>query len=318
MNVETPTIKPESLAFYPNAILRRFACDVPLLAAGAITSLLPSVSVPQAAEHPTLKRLREIISPKAEVRNGIAIVPIEGVLAYRPDPFEMVFYGIEDSAALLDSFEQAAANPEVEGILLNINSPGGFMTGGPEIADAVKRVDKSKPVVARIGGIGASLAYWIASQAETIVASRSAVVGSIGAFTTFVDYSQMLAAAGIKVEVIRNQEGKFKAVGVSGTSLNDEQRSHLQDRVQASFAEFLRAVKSARPQIQPDKMQGQTFTGTEAKVAGLVDKIGDLNFAMSVVRAASCARRHSWTVRLKCCAIGLPANSSHQLRINRF
>jgi hypothetical protein len=44
------------------------------------------------------------------------------------------------------------------------------------------------------------------------------MVGRIGAFKTFVDYSQMLAAAGIKVEVIRNQEGKFKAVGITGTS----------------------------------------------------------------------------------------------------
>lgn len=272
--------------FYPNAMLRRFACDVPLLAPGAITSLLQSVSVPQAAEHPMLKRLRESVAPKAEIKNGVAIIPIEGPLAYRPDPFEMLFYGVEDSAAVLESFEAAAANSEVEGILLNINSPGGFMTGGPEIADAVRRVNKTKPVVARIGGIGASLAYWIASQAETIVASRSAIVGSIGAFTTFVDYSQMLAAAGIKIEVIRNQEGRFKAVGVSGTSLNEEQRSHLQDRVQASFDEFRRAVESARPQIQPDKMQGQTFTGTEAKAAGLVDKVGDLTFALAVVRAA--------------------------------
>jgi ClpP class serine protease len=96
----------------------------------------------------------------------------------------------------------------------------------------------------------------------------------------------MLAAAGIKVEVIRNQEGKFKAVGVSGTSLSDEQRSHLQDRVQASFDEFRRAVESARPNIQPERMQGQTFTGTEAKAAGLVDKVGDLNFALALTRAA--------------------------------
>lgn len=286
MNPEIATFKPDNLNFYPNAMLRRFACDVPLLAPGAITALLQSVSVPQAAEHPALKRLRETVAPKAEIKNGIAIIPIEGVLAYRPDPFEMLFYGVEDSASVLDTFEQVAANSEVEGILLNINSPGGFMTGGPEIADAVKRVNKSKPVIARIGGIGASLAYWIASQAEAIVSSRSAIVGSIGAFTTFVDYSQMLTAAGIKVEVIRNQEGKFKAVGVSGTSLNDEQRHHLQDRVQASFDEFRRAVESSRPQIQPERMQGQTLTGTEAKTAGLVDKVGDLNFALALVRAS--------------------------------
>lgn len=296
MNLETQNFRPQladsASSFYPNAMLRRFACDVPLLAPGAITSLLQSISSPQAAEHPMLKKLRDSVAPKVEIKNGIAIVPIEGVLAYRPDPFEMLFYGIEDSASVLDTFEQAAANPEVEGILLNINSPGGFMTGGPEIADAVRRVNKSKPVVARIGGIGASLAYWIASQAETIVASRSAIVGSIGAFTTFVDYSQMLAAAGIKVEVIRNQEGKFKAVGVSGTSLSDEQRSHLQDRVQASFDEFRRAVESARPHIQPERMQGQTFTGIEAKAAGLVDKVGDLNFALAVVRAAIRGRNH--------------------------
>lgn len=56
-------------------------------------------------------------------------------------------------------------------------------------------------------------------------------------------------------------------------------QSPARPRVRARFEEFRRAVETARPRIQSDKMQGQTFTGTEAKAAGLVDKVGNLNFA---------------------------------------
>ncbi len=130
----------------------------------------------------------------------------------------------------------------------------------------------------------ASLAYWIGSQARAIVASRSAIVGSIGVFTTVTDYTQYLAAAGIKVEVIKNKEADYKAAGVPGTSLTDAQRSYLQDSVQASFQEFQAAVTLKR-RIEAAAMRGQTFNGLKSKSAGLVDAIGDRSYALSILRS---------------------------------
>jgi ClpP class serine protease len=71
-----------------------------------------------------------------------------------------------------------------------------------------------------------------------------------------------------------------------GTALSDEQRAHIQERIQASFKDFKRAVKAARPRIEDTSMRGQVFSGIEAKAAGLVDRVGDLSFALSVLRSA--------------------------------
>jgi signal peptide peptidase SppA len=244
------------------------------------------LSDPKAAEHPVYKRIREGLKPQMTVNaSGVATLPIEGVLAQKPDVWEMLFSGVEDSNHVLEMVNEASNNPDVKAVVLAIDSPGGFMTGGPEIADAVAAMNKRKPVVAHTSGTMASLAYFIGSQAGTVVASRSAQVGSIGVYTTNVDYSRMLENAGVKVEVIKNKEADYKAAGVMGTPLTEAQRGYIQDRIQASFGEFKDAVKGARPQVTDDAMRGQVFYGKEAKSKGLIDAVGDLAYAQSIARS---------------------------------
>lgn len=131
----------------------------------------------------------------------------------------------------------------------------------------------------------ASPAYWIGSQATEVIALRSAVVGSIGVFAGMYDYSKLFEEAGIKVEVFKNREATFKASGFPGTSLSEEQRGQIQSSIQATFAEFRDAVVSARPGIREDSMQGQTFIGREGVSRGLVDRVGEREFAIRVLRA---------------------------------
>jgi ClpP class serine protease len=123
------------------------------------------------------------------------------------------------------------------------------------------------------------------SQATEVIASRSAVVGSIGVCAGMYDYSKLFEEAGIKVEPFKNLEATFKAAGFPGTSLSEEQRGQIQSSIQATFAEFRDAVVSARPGIRDESMKGQTFTGREGVARGLVDRVGDREFAIGVLRA---------------------------------
>lgn len=279
-------------------LTHRLLTDAPLIEAGAFSALLhnfeSAFAFPeqQLAEPPIFKAVREKLRPQMAVRqDGIAIIPVEGVLARKPDVFEL-FYGVEDSSNILEMVETAHRDPNVKGVLLNVDSPGGFLTGGPEIADAVRATNKIKPVVSWVGGTMASLAYYIGSQASQVIASRSAQVGSIGVFTTHVDYTKHLETAGVKVEVIKNKEADFKAAGIMGTALTDEQRSYIQQRIQSSFWDFKNAVKRSRPQLDNDNsMRGQVLSGAEAKSAGLVDRLGDINFAVSVLHAEIRSRK---------------------------
>lgn len=261
--------------------------DVPFVHAQSFNSLLVRSTNrldPQAAEHPYFKRLREGLRPQMEKMGDVAVVPVMGALVRRPELIDLAYGDAEDTDQVRAMVAQAAADPEIKGILLNIDSPGGFYTGGPELADAVRAADQAKPVVAHTSGMMASLAYWVGSQASAIVASRSAAVGSIGVYITVYDFSAYLERLGVKVEVFKNTEGSLKALGVMGTSLSDEQRDYLRGRAQAGFNEFRKTVRATRPDVKDEAMQGQTFNGSEAKSMGLIDRVGDLNFALSVLR----------------------------------
>ena len=274
------------------ATLRRLCTDTPFLLEGALAAMLrqstllgPPYGGPQAAEHPLLKAMRERLRPQIERAGDLAIVPVAGALARRPDPVEMAFGDFEDTDSIRSLVEQAAADSDVSGILLDVDSPGGFYTGGPELADAVRSAGKRKPVVAWTGGMMASLAYWVGSQATQVVASRSATVGSIGVFIALYDVTKLFDAFGVRVELFKNKEGSLKAAGLPGTSLSDAQREHFQERAQAAFEEFRKTVQSARAGVPAEAMRGQTFSGVEAKGVGLVDRIGDRAFALSALRA---------------------------------
>ncbi|MCZ7637600.1 MAG: S49 family peptidase [Verrucomicrobia bacterium] len=216
------------------------------------------------------------------VENGVGTLEISGILAYQPDLGDLIFDGFEDSAEVLAAFRRLESDPAVSAIVLNVNSPGGFSVGGAEIADAVFK--SAKPTVAWVGGMMCSLAYWIGSQASAVVSTRSAMVGSIGAYVSVVDYHRMLANAGIEVKVFTNKEGTFKAAGMPGTAVTQDHATEFSRQAQRSFDVFRADVLRAREGIADEAMQGQVFDGHQAKRAGLVDALGDLAYAKAVAR----------------------------------
>jgi len=237
---------------------------------------------PMAAEPDSWRKARQNFAPKMSVDGGIGLLEISGIMAYRPDLGDMIFDGFEDSAEVLTAFRRLEADSETNAIVLNINSPGGFSVGGAEIADAVH--NSAKPTVAWVGGMMCSLAYWIGSQANAVIATRSAMVGSIGAYVSVVDYHRMLANAGIEVKLFRNKEGTFKAAGMPGAPITDEHAAEFTRQAQRSFDVFRADVLRARNGVPEDAMQGQVFDGQQAKRQGIVNALGDLDNARSVAR----------------------------------
>ncbi len=224
------------------------AAQVPMLEARAGQALLGRILGPAAAEPETWRKTRAHFAPRTFVDGGVGVLEINGVLAYRPDLGELIFDGFEDSSEVLAAFERLEVDPEAKAIVLNVNSPGGFAVGGAEIADAVR--GSSKPTVTWIGAMMCSLAYWLGSQSKAVISARSAMVGSIGAYVSVVDYHRMLANAGIEVRVFRNKEGTFKAAGMPGSEITGDHAAEFTRQAQRSFdvfrAEVLRACKSAR------------------------------------------------------------------------
>lgn len=208
-------------------------------------------------------------APKSilSVENGVATIDIKGPLLPSVDEFDRVILGATGLDEIESAVREAAADPGVESIALNIDSPGGTIRGTPEAADAIYEASKVKTVTAHTAGTMASAAYWLGSQAQSVTMTRSASVGSIGVMVPHIDQSKRAEMLGVKVELFTT--GKFKAAGFPGTSLTEAQRELIQERIDQVFGDFKAAVTRQGRAIPAEAMQGQTFYGPQAETLGL-------------------------------------------------
>ncbi len=148
-----------------------------------------------------------------KVENGIGIVAIDGPIVKDPNLFDRLFFGASDMDAISAALEEAGERPDVKGVLLDINSPGGTVIGTPELANAVRQLARDKYVYAFTDGMMASAAYWIGSQADAIYATPSSRVGSVGVLQTVTNRTDQLKMRGVTVETF--SAGKYKSAGVA-------------------------------------------------------------------------------------------------------
>lgn len=200
--------------------------------------------------------------------DGIATVPIRGTIQTGLPSIAAAF-GFVDTAKIRADIETALADTNVKAILLDFDSPGGFVSGTPELGAFIAEAAKSKPVYSFTSGLCCSAAYWLAAPSRAIFATPSAEVGSIGVYVAHQDMSGLAKAMGIVVSVFRS--GKYKGAGVPGTSLSDDQAASIQQRVDSLAAMFKGHVLEHRPGVNEESMQGQTFMGYEAGKAKLAD-----------------------------------------------
>ena len=211
------------------------------------------------------------VAPKPYVTaDGIGVIPVVGVIGKGLTPIEKMMGAsdVDELSAALDAF---AMNPDVTHIALQVSSPGGTVTGIEELANKVRNLEK--PTMAYTDTEMASSAYWISSAADRVVASPSSTVGSIGVYMAIPDYSKAADMAGMKMVVVKS--GKFKGVGIEGTSLTDEQITNLQESVDLMAAEFKASVLMKRKMVKAESMEGQAFSGKQAAAQGLVTGLAD-------------------------------------------
>ena len=220
---------------------------------------------------------REVLS----FYKDVAIVDVQGVVGRKVGQIEKSS-GVTDVNDIADALQYAAEDSGSAGIIMRIDSPGGTVTGVPELAMLVREVVSEKPVVTYVDGMMASAAYWIGSQANAIVTTPSASVGSVGVYMALLDTSRNLEMQGAKMEVIK--AGKYKGIGIQGTSLTPEQRDLLQGEVNQIHEMFKGAVQIGRGNLNDGLMQGQDFMGEESVKLGLADTLGNMDEAVSLVR----------------------------------
>lgn len=200
---------------------------------------------------------------------GIMIVPIEGTIMRGVSSF-----GGTSSVQTRRIIRNAVRDPEVKGILLRIDSPGGTVAGTDELASEIKSASQIKPIRSHVEGLMASAAFWIGSQVSSITASRTSQTGSLGTVAVVADQSKQFEDAGVKIHVIST--GPFKGAFSPGSEVTEEQLADLQSIVDELNEFFMEAVQDSRGMSAKEVKKlfdGRVHLSETALKLGLIDGI---------------------------------------------
>lgn len=211
-------------------------------------------------------------------RGGIAMIELSGSLQKHASSFS----GGSSTVAARRQIRAAMNDEAVAGILLHIDSPGGTVAGTDDLGRDVAEAAKQKPVYAYIEDLGASAAYWIASQASKVFANSAGLVGSIGVFTVVHDLSQLAEKEGVQVHVVKF--GGFKGSGVPGTKVSEEQLAEMQKLVNGYGEDFVAAVAAGRnlPRVTAEQLaDGRVHKAADALSLKLIDGVQSIDATLS-------------------------------------
>jgi len=217
--------------------------------------------------------------PAKKPRAGVvALVPLHGVMVKRGN-FITEASGLMTTEDVGRAVDAAAADPNVEAIVLDVDSPGGSVAGTPELADRVHAAAKAKKVIAVANSAAASAAYWVAAQAGELVVTPSGQVGSLGVFVMHFDRSEEMRQRGVAVTLVK--AGERKAAGHPYGPLEGEARAEVEEVVAGYYDQFVRAVARGRKATLTAVREGFGKGGmvlAEAAVReGMADRVATLD-----------------------------------------
>ena len=218
------------------------------------------------------------------VSDGIAVIDVKGPLInYDIPEFFASMFGITTYPSLQRRFASAAADKEVNRVVLDVNSGGGSVSGLQDTVLALKALRAVKPVDTYASDSMCSAAYWLCSCSDSITMSEGGTTGSIGVIMVHTSERGAMEGAGYKPTVFR--AGAKKALGHPAEDLTDEAAAEIQKGLDFHHMRFKSAVAENRRMTLEGITavgDGQVFRGNEAVHAGLVDRLGTFD---SVVKS---------------------------------
>ena len=200
----------------------------------------------------------------------IAVLPIEGIIG--------------DDREVLEQIRRFREDRSIKGYVVAINSPGGSVGPSQSIYSELRRLreEDDRPVIASIGGVGASGGYYIALGADSIFALPGSLTGSIGVIMELPEIRELMDKVGVDMRVIKSAE--HKDVGSMFREMSPGDSAVLNSLVQDVYDQFVDAVvaerKLARARLLP-VADGRVLTGRQAHASGLVDRMGNVQDAIA-------------------------------------
>ncbi|MCY0990069.1 signal peptide peptidase SppA [Nannocystis sp. ILAH1] len=217
---------------------------------------------------------------------AIAVVHVEGTISDGASlTVPIVGSVLAGGDTLVRAIDRLREDRRVKAVVVRIDSPGGSVAASDDMARALERVAKLKPVIISMGDVAASGGYYVATAGSYIFADATTKTGSIGVFRPKVDVSGVLEKFGVKVESI--DYGARAGLYTWFKPYTEDERAAAQAGVDASYQEFTARVAKARKLTseQVDALaRGRVWSGVRALEVGLVDAYGGLHEAVAYAR----------------------------------
>ena len=207
-----------------------------------------------------------------DVVGGVAIIEVCGTLVQKLGTLRP-YSGMSGYDGIRQNFMMALTDPEVKAIMLDVDSPGGEVSGCFDLVDAIYQARGKKPIWSILNESAYSAAYAIASAADRVIVPRTGGVGSIGVIWMHMDWSKALTSAGFKVTFVTY--GDTKADGHPEIPLSPEAMARFQGEINTMGELFVStaarnrniSVKSVRD------TQAATYLGADGVSQGLADAV---------------------------------------------
>ncbi len=218
-----------------------------------------------------------------QITNGIAVLPVSGTLVSKTRSLQP-YSGMTGYNGIIARLQQAMSDPGVDGILLDMDTPGGMVAGAFDCADIIARMRDIKPIWALANDMNCSAGQLIASAASRRLVTQTARTGSIGVMMAHSNYGAALKTQGVEVTLIYS--GDHKVDGNPYEKLPKDVRDDFQTRIDATrrmFAEKVASYTGMSVQSVLDT-EAAVFSGQESVDAGLAEELVNNTDALNVMR----------------------------------
>lgn len=217
-----------------------------------------------------------------QAKEKIMVIPIDGVITFSDRGLGRG-QSVESIVQTLHDLED---QPDVKGVVLRINSPGGSIGAVQEIFRALMKLkQKGKVITSSFADVAASGGYYLACAGDSIVTNPGTLTGSIGVIMQMPNVKGLLEKVGVSFETIKS--GDFKDSGSPYRKMTDAERAYFHEVILDAYSQFFNVVKEGR-KLDENTLKpladGRIFSGQMAVKLKLADQLGGLDEAIEEVK----------------------------------